>query len=72
MNVFIKDGMYCVVQRDTYEAREKFIQRGYLIVGNKPQNTEEYKNYEVLSRMMMNAKYYGNKYDVNLPKNYKV
>lgn len=66
--VFIKKGLYCIVSRDTHEIQEKFIQRGYLVVGNKPITKEEQTKSELLSRICMNMKYDNCTYDSDIQK----
>lgn len=62
MSIFIKDGIYCVIHKDSCEVLEQFIQRCYIILNEHPMTEKEFKKAEILSHIMINQKYLGCKY----------
>jgi hypothetical protein len=54
---FIKNGYYCILNRDKGESYEKFIERGYFIVSQKPTNSKDLDKYTTYSRINNNIIY---------------
>ena len=55
--MFYKDQFFCLI-KDPHETKEKFNQRGWFIVSQKPKTIDEFKQMETLSRIWINMKYY--------------
>ena len=64
--IFAKNGYICYLDQDVYETLEQFIQRGNFIVSQKPLSIEEYQKALTYSRIMINVKYSGAKYNSNI------
>lgn len=59
MNVFIKNGFFCLVEKNAYEVNEKYNYRANLIVSKKPENQKEFDNYVKLSNYASNINFLG-------------
>ena len=65
MSVFIKDGFFCVINKNPIEIPEHFSYRGYAIISSKPSNQEEFDKYSKLSNYVINTKFYECNYNNN-------
>lgn len=63
MSVFIKNGSFCVVEKNPNEIYEHYIHRGFAIVSKKPSNQKEFDDYCKLSNYLINIKFLGCKYN---------
>jgi hypothetical protein len=59
MSIFIKNGCFCLVEKNPNEVNECYIYRGNIIVSNKPSNQKEFDNYSKLSNYICNMKFLG-------------
>jgi hypothetical protein len=57
MSIFIKQGHFCIVQKNNIEVQEIYIYRGYAIISQFPKKQEEYDKYQNLSRYLVNIKF---------------
>lgn len=62
MALFMKKGYFCVVDKGD-ETNEQFQMRGYLIVTQKPKKKSAYEKCEILTKYLVNKKYFGCVYD---------
>jgi hypothetical protein len=56
-SIFIKDGYFCLIERDRYESIERFNERGWFIVSISPKTDEELDEAIRLSRIWANIKF---------------
>lgn len=61
--LFIKNGYYCIIEKNKLEIMEHFIERGYFIVSQKPISSENYNNIITYSNIYINNKYFKCEYD---------
>lgn len=54
MSVFMKNGNFCIVQKDESEIPENYFYRGYFIVSNNPQTQKEFDRLTTLSKYSSN------------------
>lgn len=54
--IFKKGGFVCQVEQDMGEAYEHYLERGYFVVSQRPQNDKEYGDAIKYSRIYMNVK----------------
>ena len=59
IQLFIKDGYYCLVKKDDDESYEHFIERGNFIVSQKENNIIEINKIIIYSKIWINYKYMG-------------
>ena len=62
MSIFIKNGHFCVVQKNPIEIPEHYMHRGYAIISQKPNTQEECDKYVTLSNYLNNIKFLGCEY----------
>jgi hypothetical protein len=62
MSIFIKNGYFCLVERNQHEVPECYNYRGNLIVNQQPKNQKEFDNYIKLSNYSSNMKFLGCRY----------
>lgn len=65
-NIFIKNGYFCLLEKNENEPLEKLNQRGWFIATQQPKTDEEYQELIKLSNIWMNNKYYKCEYDITL------
>ena len=63
MTLFRNHNYICLVDQEKLEPYERFIERGNFIACQKPQTKEEYDKVVLYSRIYINSKYFGCKYD---------
>lgn len=63
MSIFIKNGHFCVVQKNPVEIPEHYMHRGYAIISQKPSTQEEFDKYVTLSNYLNNIKFLGCMYE---------
>lgn len=63
MSIFIKDGYICWLDKEQYEPMEHFMERGNFVVSLKPENINSYNDAANYSRVIINVKYNGAKYN---------
>lgn len=68
MSVFIKNGFFCIVQRNPNEIQEHFMHRGYAIVSQHPTSQPEFDKNVLLSNYFNNIKFLGCKYGESIHK----
>jgi hypothetical protein len=61
--LFIKDGYYCIVEKDDDESYEHFNERGNFIVSQKSKNIIEIKKINTYSKIWINYKFLGCEYN---------
>lgn len=59
MSIFMKNGHFCVVQKNPVEIPEQYTHRGYAIISKKPTTQEEFDKYVTLSNYLNNIKFLG-------------
>lgn len=63
--VFIKDGVLVVLEKDPIEPLEKFVERGYFVAAQKP-NKKTVAQIETLSKVYANINHEGCVYSKGL------
>lgn len=66
MNIYIKNGFYCLLEKNLHEPIEKLNQRGWFIASQKPKTIEDYHELIRLSYIWINNKYLKCEYDLSL------
>jgi len=56
---FYNDGFIIKLEQDLNEPQDKYIERGYFVVCQKPKSVEEYLKAKKYSRIYINNKYLG-------------
>ena len=59
MSIFIKNGHFCIVQKNLSEIQERYMYRGYAIVSKQPKTQQEFDKYTLLSNYLSNIKFLG-------------
>ncbi len=62
MSIFIKNGCFCLIEKNPYEVNECYNYRGNIIVSQKPINQKEFDNCVKLSNYISNMKFLGCNY----------
>ena len=69
-NIFIKNGNFCVIEKDEYEPFEHYYERCNFIVSqiNNGHYTDDitYSQYVIYSKIWLNIKYLGCEYDKDI------
>ena len=63
---FIKNGFFCTLTRDLGESYEQFMERGFLVISQKPTNLRDLEKYITYSRIMNNIKVHKCTYDKDI------
>lgn len=64
--LFRKGSTFCIINRNSGENRDMFIDRGNFIVSQKPNNDNEFNEAVVYSNMYANHKYLHCTYDTDV------
>lgn len=46
--IFMKDGIFCILEKESNESREKFIERGFFILDKVKSSQGKYIDYDIL------------------------
>jgi len=72
MSVFIKNGYFCIINKNQTEIQENYVHRGYAVVSQQPKNQLAFDKYLLLSNYLSNYIFLRCSYTPNINKECKM